>query len=416
MKITSFRCCLLTFAGLTSLYSAQAKPARHHKPASVPKPAARQAAPALVFVTNSTGSNSNRLNSTISQYRIGEDGGLVTIGAFSIPAEFDAEHAAMDPTGHFLYVTQPEAGDIICYKTTPNGSLTPEGSTTMHVEGRPQSISFDPHGRYAYVKDCQLQYHRWDAAHRFGEGPYSRIWQYRIASDGSLTPLSPAFAEAEGEGPNQFSFTQNGQFAYLGQQGGLSQYRVNVDGTLTPLSPAFVSGSSQSYHFDLDTHSNHIYVPDLQQYHRIRRYSIKDDEGLTALPDIPMPNWYSGENVNIDPTGKFVYIGRYSDEKEIVPGKQYPIYHYYLYQYRVAPDGTFLPLNPPRVEMVFGGCTMGFAPDGQFMYCVSGFDKINQYRIQSDGTLQLLTAGVIPPPYYSDHSIIVVRRSSNPAH
>lgn len=373
-------------------------------------------APLYLYMTNSVGTNSNHADSTISRYIIGDGSFLQLVDTFPVPTEFDASYGRMDPSGRYFYNVRPETGNIVCYHVLKSGAVTLQNCNMQHIDGRPESISFDPTGRFGYVKDYLLQFHGphgQDATHRYGEGPYSRIWQFKVAADGSLEPLAPAYAIAEEAGPQKLLFAKHGQFAYLCHSNGISEYIVNTNGTLTSLSPKPISGPLNASSFVLDPNGRYLYAGDLAQYPRIRRYKIEDDGKLMELTAIPIPEICSGQEISVDPTGQYAYIRTRTSEKEIIPGKPYPLYHEYIYQFHIERDGTFTPLNPSRIETDHSLLALGFHPDGKSLYCAFFLsNSIRRYAIHPDGTLQVFEAVRIPGSTTSEHIITIVRRSS----
>ena len=164
-----------------------------------------------------------------------------------------------------------------------------------------------------------------------------RLYQYRIAHDGTLHPLKPPTIALKYE-PWPSSFAAPGHRAlYVPLKGAILQYHIENDGTLRPLAPASVPDSS-----------------------------------------VQNPVFARG--------GRFVY----ADQVRGV-----------ILQYTVSASGALRPLAPPSLESGHGGCLgLVLSPDGRTLYSLNYDCTIGQFRVGGDGRLSPLSPGAVPaaPP------------------
>lgn len=100
-----------------------------------------------------------------------------------------------------------------------------------------------------------------------------------------------------------------------------------------------------------------------------------------ALMPLDPPTIETGElpvAIATHPTGPFVYVANSGDAN--------------VAQYRIEDDGTLSALNPPRAASGVWPYSIAFDPGGSFAYVANDFDgTVSQYRVQADGTLRALS-------------------------
>ena len=181
----------------------------------------------------------NQSYSKVSAYSISATTGALTEVAGS---PFDAgtyiRFVSVDPSGRFAYVLNPSlVEDISAYTIDAGtGALTPiicggscSGSNFLTGSG-PESISFDPAGKFAYV------------ANYFS----NNIWVYSInAWGGDLQPVDIITA---GTNPHSISVDPSGKFAYVANYGSNNVSVYAIDSTTGALtSRGTVSAGYQPY-------------------------------------------------------------------------------------------------------------------------------------------------------------------------
>jgi len=116
----------------------------------------------------------------------------------------------------------------------PHARPTSAMSTaTVPAGQRPQSVTVDPTGKYAYV------------ANNFDDN----ISQYTIGATGALSAMTPATVTA-GNGPVYVTVDPSGKYAYVANYangGNVSQYTISANGELSAMTPATVTAELQPY-------------------------------------------------------------------------------------------------------------------------------------------------------------------------
>ncbi len=185
----------------------------------------------LAYVTNKT-------DNTVSQYAIGLDGTLSSLGA-ALATGVTPNTVAVDPTGRFAYVANfgsdvglPGSGTTVSqYTIGADGALTLNGTATTGLN--PYSVAIDPSGQYAYVTN---------------QGSNS-VSQFTVGADGKLTPMS-TLSVPSGSLPYKVTVDPTGRYVYVANlatsttPGSVSQYTIGAGGALVPMTPATVTTGS----------------------------------------------------------------------------------------------------------------------------------------------------------------------------
>jgi 6-phosphogluconolactonase len=120
-------------------------------------------------------------------------------------------HITVDKTGTHALVANYGGGSVAVLPIAGDGTLQPASAVVQHTgssvnparqkEPHPHSVNMAPDNRLAYVPDLGTD----------------KVMIYRLgATDGSLKPNEPAFAPADpGAGPRHFAFDPGGRFAYV---------------------------------------------------------------------------------------------------------------------------------------------------------------------------------------------------------
>ncbi len=288
---------------------------------------------------------SNGGDSTVSQFRVGNDGVLLPLSPPTVPAHHFPSYPTpllMDPKGHYLYNL---AGTL--YAIGADGRLTVMASVSNDPppENRgPQTLGHD----YNVTASANA------VMNVDGTFLYTCLGLtrgYRLASDGALTALSlPVGLSSEQNRSNDMAFAlvPSGKFAYVG--------------TSTTLSSAF---------FD-----------------QIVTMRVAPDGTLSALPGVTTPKGPPSEWPNqskpdcaglaVDPSGRFLIV----------------INPQYLACYRIGSDGSLAPLESKPTGAGF--FSVLFGPVGHILYAVDRYaDKFTAFRL--DDRLGLVPAGVNLP-------------------
>ena len=181
-----------------------------------------------------TGGNS------ISQYAIGASGELAPMAPATVTTGHLPGSIAIDPTGHYAYVTNNSDNTISQYTIGTDGALTPMSTPTVTTGTHPFSVIADPTGPYVYCVNFN------------GDS----VSQYAIGAGSALAPLGTPTV-ATGHIPDSMAVDPSGQYIYVTNAGDLtvSQYSIMAGGALAPLNPATVTtGNSSSIRIDATGH------------------------------------------------------------------------------------------------------------------------------------------------------------------
>ena len=125
----------------------------------------------------------NETDRTIAAFAVGSDGGLSSIGPFSVGLAPNA--IASDPTGKFLYVTDGGSNQMYGFQVQSNGSLVAMPAP-FKTDNLPDAVAVDPRGIYVYVANYNG----------------NDVNAYTIdTSTGNATPISGSTTYAVGSGP-----------------------------------------------------------------------------------------------------------------------------------------------------------------------------------------------------------------------
>jgi 6-phosphogluconolactonase (cycloisomerase 2 family) len=125
----------------------------------------------------------NETDHNIAAFQVGSDGGLSSIGLFSVGTAPNA--IASDPAGKFLYVTDGASNQMYGFQVQSGGSLVMM-PTPFKTDNLPDAITVDPRGLYVYVANYNG----------------NDVNAYTIdASTGNATPIPGSATYAVGTGP-----------------------------------------------------------------------------------------------------------------------------------------------------------------------------------------------------------------------
>lgn len=233
---------------------------------------------------------------TISQYKIGTDGTLSEL-ATPISSSSSTESLVMSPDHRFLYSLNTYDGNIVQYTLGSNGELTLLNNWTY--PNNPVAMTFSSSGKFAYMVNDAI----------------TDISQYRVAADGSFTPLTPATVSSRGcpSGPILSSQSKSGiDFIYVlsCSTDEIEVYSVGNDGTLRS-EQVVTTGALPSH---MTTSGNFLYTTNMGDS-TVSMFTIGSNGLLQASTQAAVAIGTQLESVVVDGSGKFAYVMDYVEDK-----------------------------------------------------------------------------------------------------
>ena len=307
-------------------------------------------------------------------------GALTSVGG--VRAGRNPRSVTVDPSGKFAYVAN-DGGGVSAYTiNATSGALTQIdairgffGIQNFPAGTRPQSVTVDPSGKFAYVAN-------------YGSG---NISAYAInARTGALTSIGAAVAA--GAFPTSVTVDPSGKFAYVANAGGgVSAYRIDATtGALTSVGAAVAAGTVPRS-VTVDPSGKFVYVANVSS-DNISTYSIDATTGaLTALPTV------AGRNGNLEMamtkgtaavtyTPKFAYVANWGSND--------------VSQYRIDARNGVLTRIGTDVAAGTNPSSVTVDPSGRFAYVANNFNGVGGNSVSAytiDATTGALTPVDVDP-------------------
>jgi 6-phosphogluconolactonase (cycloisomerase 2 family) len=186
-------------------------------------------------------------------------------------------------------------------------------------------------------------------------------------------------------GSAQLNVRQSSRFAFaVSSDGTVSGYVLDERaGRLRP--NGYLVLPEQGLSANIDPAGKFLYVGAAGD-NKIFGYAVHQDGSLTALPGQPYATSApSPSGLAITPDGKFLYAADRSSGSNIAPGN--------LDAFMINANGSLTPLPAPSYSTGGNPNDVVIDPTGQFLY-VAGFGNsmISEYKIASNGSLSLIAA------------------------
>jgi 6-phosphogluconolactonase (cycloisomerase 2 family) len=137
------------------------------------------------YVANSNSTNIVNNTSSVSQYTVGSNGGLIPMNPVTVATGTNPVSVAVDNSGQYAYVANYGSNNVSQYKIGSGGALTAMSTATVAAGTSPYSISIDPLNQFIYVANY---------------GGYN-VSQYTIGAGGLLTSIASATTVVAGTHP-----------------------------------------------------------------------------------------------------------------------------------------------------------------------------------------------------------------------
>jgi 6-phosphogluconolactonase len=313
----------------------------------------------------------------VSMYTINPaTGALASTGPPVWTYDEDAGSMAVDPSGKFVYVTNPgdpwspDYGSVAMYTVNATtGALTYLGSINGNCPGLcfPASVAVDPSGRFAYV------------ASGGGGGFPSNVEMYAInATTGALTSMGTI---AAGTDPVAAAVDPSGKIAYMvnnnfGSAGSVSMYAINATtGALTSMGTIAAGTAPVAVAVDPSGKFAYVVNENYPSAGSVSIYAINATTGaLTSIGTIAAGT--DPVAVAVDASGKFAYV---------VNSGSNDVSMYAINSTTGSLTLTGMAATGPSPTSIV------IHPSGQFAYVTnSGSNDVSMYSIDSTGTLALI--------------------------
>lgn len=316
----------------------------------------------MLYVTNGGvgGSDCNAVGYTLN----GDDGSLVELGGYPFDVGSYPKRIATDPLRRFAYISSFNTQKITCYTIDSDaGKLAPIGSPVAAGTGV-SSLAVDPSGKYLYaVNSTDIP----------TKG--SSVLSYSIdQSTGSLNLIS-RYDFATGAQPNSIAIDPTGRFVYVpipaaGDGIDVVVFEISGTGALAKL-PESIEVNPGVTGIAMHPKGKFLYLTfwNGSSDVAVQALTLNTSTGLllagqaTRTYSIPGNN-NQAEVVEIDPTGRFLYVCLYSKTKIAI---------YSIDQ--TSGDLTPLSGSPfqlwPVVTPAELPNAIGFDPEGKFAYIVT---------------------------------------------
>lgn len=205
---------------------------------------------------------------------------------------------AVDAASAHLYLASAGDGKVAGFSIDQTtGALTALPGSPYASGANASGIpAFSPDGKHLYVVD---------------DNATGGVFGYTIAADGSLSPISTT-PFPSGPNPYWISFTPDGKFAYVSNNGNntLSAYSVNATTGALTANPTPVTVDGHPKDLTVDAAGTHLYVPVSNDpaAGAVDAFTINADGTLTAVAGGPWPVGIGPKYVTVDPTGRFAYV------------------------------------------------------------------------------------------------------------
>jgi len=336
----------------------------------------------------------------VHEYAVGSDGLLTPLSTASVPTGVGPAAIASDPLGRHVYVVNGGDGTISQYAVGTDGQLNALSPASVSIAGafpgftRITGVAVDPSGHFVYVTITGGD-----------PAPVTTLAQYSIGSDGTLAPLAaPTQSLAVFGGP--LVVHPSGNYAYVAgitasPDARISEYSRDAGGVLTPLVPPTISNTANATGIYVVPSGQAAYVLevciDTVCDGQISQYRVGPDGILSATGNVAV----TGSHVNpvalvTDATGSNTYVLTNLMGVDTNVGA--------VYQYAIASTGALVPDTPASLSVASGAVAL--AIDGSHLYALSanavGFASgsqqggyVDHYVIGSGGQLSAVGATAV---------------------
>lgn len=257
-----------------------------------------------------------------------------------------------------LYVTNLNDGAVSQYAVASDGTLSPLSPAVVPAgPGHSVGVAIGPDGKSVYVANIT-----------------GSISQYDVGAGGSLSLKSPASVPAA-SGANGIAISPDGKSLYVADFGAsaVSQFDVGPGGALAPKAPATVTTGSHPDFVAVSPDGKSVYVSSGGE-ESTSQFDVGAGGLLAPKSPAAVPAGESPEGIAISPDGKSVYVANYGSDD--------------VSQYDVGSGGMLVPKSPATVPAGEGALGIAVSPDGSSAYVGNdNAEFVSQFGIAPGGAL-----------------------------
>ncbi len=313
--------------------------------------------------------------SSLSVYKVREDGALVAVGS-PYPVAGGARSVAVDPVGRVVYMLSGSVtGSVTALSIDEKGGLTPVPGSPFATESQPQNLAIDVLGRFLYVATHGAK----------GPGEPELVDGFSIGANGALKPVPGSPFPNNGTNGSAVTVDPVSRSVYLTNlvSGNVTVYGIGSNGALA------VRGQSPTgllaYSLAVDIWGRYLYVANSDN-NNVSGFGIGDHGTLTPISGSPFSN--GGVSVNnqpfsvvVDPWDQFLFVANSGN----------------IAVYRIGTNGTLKPVAGSPFQVATGQLTVDLS--GRFLYAANpANNSISAYRISEKGVLRAVTGSPFPVP------------------
>ncbi len=205
---------------------------------------------------------------------------------------------AIDPSGKFLYATEPNANQVAVFAIASTGALTEIAGSPFATGVLPVAAAVDPSGKYLYVANLNI---------------FGGISGLAIDALGGLSPLPGSPFAVGGAGGRRLLFHPNGKILYASAAGGgLNQiFGDDLDtttGDLLPVAGSPFGSCDLPFGLAFDPSAKFLYVA-CNSDSTFSAFTVDASTGdLAPIAGSPFPTASEPLVTAVNPSGNLLYV------------------------------------------------------------------------------------------------------------
>lgn len=300
--------------------------------------------------------------SAVGQFQIASDGTLTALNPATVSISAGGPGwIAVDPSSNYFFAASNAMPNVINqFVISSDGTLAPNSAPSVNGGDGYYPFLFTADAKFTIVPNFANEV----------------VSTFGLSSSGSLSPIGTYFT---GQDPISAAIDASGKFVYIGCVGNgygtIYSYSLGSDGSLTPLSPAYVPAGPGVANLAVSP-KGFLYAVNSGDG-TVTAFQIDESTGAIAnAGSYPsgtstggQPNW-----IAFDPTGKYAYVSNFNDNS--------------ISQFVVDATTGALTMSAPDVATGNGPFQVAVDPSGMFVYTPNfRSGSVSQFKISATGTL-----------------------------